>query len=110
VRSATLGTRLLTSAKLKTLVGRFCAIVAILISIRVVRVEHSRILRAIPVEGREAEVSSLSKTASLGHRSSSPAIMLIEPNVAMISATMYPSSMVWSPAMLKKHGGRARTR
>ena len=36
--------------------------------------------------------------------------MLMDPNVGTMSATMYPSNILCSPAMPKKHGGRTRTR
>ena len=44
------------------------------------------------------------------HRSSSPPIMLTEPKVGTMSATMPPSSIRWSAAIGGRHGGRQRTR
>ena len=44
------------------------------------------------------------------HRSSSPPIMLTDPKVGTMSATIPPSSMRWSAAIGGRHGGRHRTR
>src|SRR5262245_1328185 len=44
------------------------------------------------------------------HRSSSPPIMLIDPNVGVRSAIMSPTRSLGSADMMAKHGGRTRTR
>ena len=44
------------------------------------------------------------------HRSNSPAIMLMEPNVGTMSATCTPLIILLNPATKAKHGGRQRTR
>src|SRR5207253_3583560 len=46
----------------------------------------------------------------LAYRSFSPAIMLIVPNVATMSATMPPLSIFCRPCISVKHGGRTRHR
>src|SRR5262249_21916573 len=45
-----------------------------------------------------------------GHRSSSPPIMLIDPNVGVRSAIMSPMRSFGKADMMAKHGGRTRTR
>src|SRR5205807_242555 len=46
----------------------------------------------------------------VAHRSSSPPIMLTEPNVGIMSATISPTIIRWSAASGGRHGGRHRTR
>src|SRR5207245_1939908 len=61
--------------------------------------------RGCPVRGARGAVA-----LALAHRSSSPPIMLTEPNVGIRSATISPTIIRWSAASGGRHGGRHRTR